>query len=203
MFSTVLLKLLLPLAVTAILLAHRVSRGATRLYFKAQLLNTLVGLAIYYLLGPHNRWYLAATIILTAPILEMCVIMLRESRIERQQVNKAFFFAVALSMTGIYGFVYHSSAEFFDVLLASAMALVGMAMLLAMDSQPVTFRALGTLYIGLSVFYFGYVRHWPEWDRTASWLPTLMGIAAFGWIALKGGDRVQSETDAVSPFPAH
>jgi hypothetical protein len=187
MFSMV----LLPLAVAAILLAGRVSRGATRLYFLAQLLNTLVGLAVYYLLGAKSRWYLAVTIILTVPILEMSVIMLRESCIRWTQASKAFLFALALSAAGVSGFVYHRPSEIFDVILASIMAMLGMAMLLLADARPVTFQSLGTLYIALSVFYFGYVRHWPDWNATASWLPTLMGITSFGWIALKGGDYGQ------------
>lgn len=120
--------------------------------------------------------------------------MLRESGISFEQATKALLFAMVIAVIGVAEFNYHEPWAIFDTILGGLMAFIGMGMLLVSYTRPITFTSLGALYMALAVFYFGYVRHYPEWDNTASWLPTLMGIAAFGWIALNGGDTQELNT---------
>lgn len=168
------------LLLLAVALAMRTAkRPGLRLFFRAQLLYTLVLFMGYRLLGNHGDLYRAVYVGADLPVFMMAAILVAETGLRLQQYLSALIFGLCIACIGIYSAQRFSQDDWVCIVEGAYLSIIGMSMLL---SEKWVLGVIGTLYLALGVFDFGYVRN--GWESANTWLPSFLCIAAFSWIAL-------------------
>jgi len=168
-------------AITAIIAAILKSRKTVRLYFVAQLVNTL---AVFAASHWFAHYYLGVYIATTLPILECCVFLLWDAGITWRQIYPAAAFGLLVGAIGAEYAGDWTPGKWVTFIEGGAFSTLGMAMALVkfQAEEWATVRTLGALSLAASVYDFAFVRGWKE---TNSWLPAALCAVAFWKIVLR------------------
>lgn len=167
-------------------LAMRKTSGALKLYFRAQLIATLALFAAVKMFGVNDDFYRALYIIVTIPILEVCVFLIWESRDRWKHLSTSLSFAMLSTTIAVAGMDKFTVDVWISLIEGALLSAIGMGLLLAAQNsdERETLSAIGMLSLALSVFDFGYVSN-ANWQDLNKWLPSLLCAASWGWILLQ------------------
>jgi hypothetical protein len=169
----------------SILAARRRSQRAVRLYFNAQLIATCALFMGVRLLGDHATLYAILYGAVTLPIFECCCFMIWEGRLDVRLYLASINFGIFMGIIGALGMTQHPVEDFVTFFEGVFLSIIGLSLLQVASTcqDRLAVRTIGILSLAQSCYDFGFFRN-ESWYALNGWLPSTLGIAAFGWIAL-------------------
>lgn len=166
--------------------AMQKTSGALKLYFRAQLIATLALFVAVKMFGVNDDFYRALYIIVTLPILEVCVFLIWESKDRWQHLATSLSFGMLSTLVVVVGIEKFTTDVWISLIEGALLSAIGMALLLAAQKsdEREALSAIGMLSLALSCFDFGYVSN-ADWQDLNKWLPSLLCAASWGWILLQ------------------
>jgi hypothetical protein len=170
------------LGLLTILAALRRSRQAIKFYFIAQLVSTLTIFPAYLWLGNHHVLYRLLYIAVTLPILETCCFVI--AGMQRNTLMLAASYGAIMGGIAINGLKELTPDSAVCLGQGILLSTIGLAMLLVAPEAEdrCAVRTIGMFSLALACFSFAYILN--SWEAENKWLPSFLGITAFGWIAL-------------------
>jgi hypothetical protein len=137
--------------------------------------------------GNHAELYRAVYVAADLPVFVMAAVLVAEARLSLRMYLAAIVFGLSVTCIGIAFAERFSQDNWICILEGMYLSTIGMSLLLAERRLLGPLTTIGTLYLALSFFDFGYVRN--DWESANGWVPSLLCIAAFGWIGVSSPRR--------------